>query len=72
MEKLFIVIPVYNEEANIKAVIEEWYPIVEKHNGNGNSRLVVIDDGSKDNTYSIIEECAKKYPLKKIGKKKLP
>ncbi len=63
MEKLFIVIPVYNEEANIKAVIEDWYPIVEKHNGNGKSRLVVIDDGSKDNTYSIIEECAKKYPL---------
>lgn len=63
MEKLFIVIPVYNEEANIKTVIEDWYPIVEKYNGNGESRLVVIDDGSKDNTYSIIEECAKKYPL---------
>lgn len=63
MEKLFIVIPVYNEEANIKEVIEDWYPVVEKHNGNGESRLVLIDDGSKDNTYSIMEECAKKYPL---------
>lgn len=63
MEKLFIVIPVYNEEANIKSVIEEWYPVIEKHNGNGESRLVLIDDGSKDNTYSIIQECAKKYPL---------
>lgn len=63
MEKLFIVMPVYNEAENIKNVIEEWYPVIEKHNGNGESRLVVIDDGSKDNTYSIIEECAKKYPL---------
>ena len=38
MDKLFIVIPVYNEEANIKDVIEDWYPVVEKHNGNGESR----------------------------------
>lgn len=63
MEKLYIVIPVYNEEANIKEVIEDWYPVVEKHNENGESRLVLIDDGSKDSTYSIIQECAQKYPL---------
>lgn len=63
MDKLFIVIPVYNEEANIKSVIEDWYPVIEKHNGNGESRLVLIDDGSKDSTYSIIQECAQKYPL---------
>lgn len=66
MEKLYIVIPVYNEEANIKEVIEDWYPVVEKHNGDGNSRLVLIDDGSKDNTFSIIEECAKERPLIKV------
>lgn len=65
MEKLYIVIPVYNEEANIKEVIEDWYPIVEKYNGNGESRLVLIDDGSKDNTYPIISECAKERPLLK-------
>lgn len=63
MDKLFIVIPVYNEEANIRDVIEDWYPVVEKHNGNGESRLVLIDDGSKDSTYSIIQDCAQKYPL---------
>ena len=50
MDILYIVIPAYNEAANIKMVIEEWYPIVEKYNGNGNSRLLVIDDGSKDET----------------------
>lgn len=59
MEKLYIVIPVYNEEASIKSVIEDWYPIIEKHNGNGKSRLVLIDDGSKDNSYSIIQNYAK-------------
>lgn len=56
MDKLYIVIPAYNEEENIEAVINDWYPIVEKI-GNG-SRLVIIDDGSQDNTYPIIREAA--------------
>jgi len=57
VDKLYIVIPAYNEEANIKNVIKDWYPIVEKA-GNG-SKLVIIDDGSKDSTYSIMQELAK-------------
>ncbi len=56
MDKLYIVIPAYNEEENIEAVIKEWYPIVERI-GNG-SRLVIIDDGSKDSTYSIMKNYA--------------
>ena len=63
METLFIVIPAYNEEANIHQVIRDWYPVIEKHSGNGRSRLVIIDDGSKDATYRIICECAKIRPL---------
>lgn len=43
-KSLYIVIPAYNEEENIEQVLEGWYPIVEKHRGNGCSRLVVIDD----------------------------
>ena len=63
MDKLFIVIPAYNEEANIGQVVEDWYPVVEKHNGGGESRLVVIDDGSKDHTYEILKACAADKPL---------
>lgn len=59
MDKLYIVIPAYNEEANIGSVIKEWYPIVEKI-GNG-SRLVIIDDGSKDSTFRIMQEYAKEF-----------
>lgn len=55
-EKLYIVIPAYNEQDTIETVIEDWYPIVEKI-GNG-SKLVIIDDGSKDNTYQIMQKCA--------------
>lgn len=56
MDKLYIVIPAYNEEENIEAVIKAWYPIVEKI-GNG-SRLVIIDDGSKDSTYQMMKQHA--------------
>ncbi|MDO4340347.1 MAG: glycosyltransferase family 2 protein [Eubacteriales bacterium] len=59
-DSLYIIMPAYNEEANIEKVIEHWHPIVEKVGGE--SRLVVLNDGSKDSTYSKIRECEKKYP----------
>ncbi len=46
---LYIIMPAYNEEANIEKVIGHWYPIVEKIGGE--SRLVVLNDGSLDDTY---------------------
>lgn len=48
MDKLYIIIPAYNEEENIKNVINEWYKVVDRVSKG--SKLVVIDDGSKDNT----------------------
>ena len=45
-ESLYLVIPAYNEQENLKDVIDQWYPIVETI-GNG-SRLVIVDDGSRD------------------------
>lgn len=62
MDKLYIVIPAYNEEANITNCISDWYPIVEKYGG-AESRLVIINDGSKDNTYARLLEYAKTRPL---------
>ncbi|MEI3413042.1 MAG: hypothetical protein V8Q57_07530 [Blautia sp.] len=47
MSVLYIVIPAYNKHTNIKKTIEQWYPIVEKYNDEGQSRLVVINDGSR-------------------------
>lgn len=63
MEKLYIVIPAYNESVNIKACVNDWYPVVEAHNANGESRLVIINDGSKDDTYQILLELSKDRPL---------
>lgn len=61
MDKLYIIIPAYNEEETIKQVIDDWYPIVEKIQND--SRLVIVNDGSKDNTYQIMQEYAKTRPL---------
>lgn len=60
METAYFVIPAYNEEANIYHVLTNWYPIVEQCGSN--SRLLVIDDGSSDHTYSVIEEFSKTHP----------
>lgn len=63
MDSLYIVIPAYNESENIRQVIDDWYPIIEEHSGGGRSRLIIIDDGSKDDTYRIMMEYAKDRPL---------
>lgn len=51
-EKLYIVIPAYNEEENIENVAREWHGIVKRISKE--SRLVIVDDGSKDHTYQIL------------------
>ena len=62
METLYIVMPAYNEEANLSNVVSAWYPIVERHNANGTSRLLVVNDGSKDATAKIGRRLLKQYP----------
>ena len=63
MDILYIVVPAYNEEENIAELIDDWYPIVEKHSGSGHSRLVVVNDGSRDHTGEILSSLAKTHPL---------
>ena len=60
MDKLYIVIPAYNEEENIEAVAHEWHDIVVGTGEQG--RLVIIDDGSKDNTFKKLQELQKELP----------
>lgn len=70
MDRLYIVIPAYNEEENIRQVIEDWYPVIERHSADGTSRLVIIDDGSRDRTGSLLKEYQKEYPMLEAVSKK--
>ena len=60
-DTLYIVIPAYNEEMNIDAVAREWHVVVSGIGGN--SKLVIIDDGSKDNTYAKLQSLAQELPF---------
>lgn len=63
MDILYIIMPAYNEEENIRSVIEDWYPVIEAHDGGGRSRLVILDDGSRDRTFEIMKQCTEGRPL---------
>lgn len=67
MDKLYIVMPAYNEEANIEQVVRAWYNILEgKEEG---SRLVVADSGSSDNTHAILKKLQEQLPQLEILEK---
>ena len=70
MDVLYIVIPAYNEEENIQKLIDEWYPIVKRHDGEGASRLVIVDDGSRDETAALVAGAAKSRPMLELIQKK--
>ncbi|MDR3359956.1 MAG: glycosyltransferase family 2 protein [Bifidobacteriaceae bacterium] len=50
---LYAVIPAYNEAENIEALVDEWAPVIAATGPE--ARLVVIDDGSKDDTFARLE-----------------
>ncbi|HTL48574.1 MAG TPA: glycosyltransferase family 2 protein, partial [Verrucomicrobiae bacterium] len=55
------IIPVYNEELNIKGVFRDVYEVLERH-PEWNWELIVVEDGSRDNTKSVLEELGRQYP----------
>ena len=64
MDSIYIVMPAYNEEKNIEAVVRQWYSILD---GKGmGSRLVVADSGSQDETHHILCSLQKELPQLEI------
>lgn len=62
MNKLFVILPAYNEEENIKDLIRLWLEEQEGLAQKGYElQILPIDDGSKDNTRQIILELDKEF-----------
>jgi dolichol-phosphate mannosyltransferase len=68
-DKLYIVMPAYNEEANIFEIVRQWHAIAEK--AGLNSRLVIFNDGSTDKTFEIMQRLKDEYsqfiPVTKVN-----
>lgn len=60
MDKLYIVIPAYNESDTIEMVCKQWHSVAEL--AGGEAKLVIINDGSKDDTYEKLLALKEKYP----------
>lgn len=62
MKKLYIVIPCYNEEKVLpitsKQFLEELYLLIQKGKISDDSRILFVNDGSKDNTWAVISALA--------------
>lgn len=62
VDSLYIVMPAYNEAENLPDVVREWYPVVETYHGDGRSRLVIVNDGSRDDTLAVLQKLAATHP----------
>ncbi len=59
---LSIVMPAYNEEACIEAVVTLWTSFLTQHFPTEPTRLIVVNDGSKDNTGAILDRIKPNFP----------
>ena len=65
MEKIQIVTPVYNEEKNIYATIENFFK--EYANNKFEISFIISEDGSTDNSINIINKLKKTYDIKLLS-----
>lgn len=71
MDKISIIIPVYYNESNLNETYTELKKILDENANNFNYELIFVDDGSKDNSYSVLEQLsqnAQNIKLVKLSK----
>jgi glycosyltransferase involved in cell wall biosynthesis len=57
--ELSVIVPVYNEEDNVKLLVDKILAVLK--NINKKSEVIIIDDGSNDRTADILKEIAKEH-----------
>ncbi len=67
MTKLYLAIPCYNEEDVLRdsadKLLNKYNTMMSEHKISFDSKIVFIDDGSKDRTWQIIEELHNENPI---------
>ena len=61
---LYIVIPCYNEQEVLQWAVDKLQPIIEtlQNELQITTRLMLVDDGSKDETWNICNQLTQQYP----------
>ena len=59
-ERLYVVMPIYNEQASIAAVVREWKACLETVAPD--HRILILNDGSNDNTAEVLAGIAASTP----------
>jgi dolichol-phosphate mannosyltransferase len=62
---LSIVVPVFNESEQLLSLIEEIYRVTEEIDG---AELLVIDDGSKDDSWQVLLAAAERWPQLRLAR----
>ncbi len=60
MKTVDLVVPCYNEEEGLSVFVSETTKVIEKIK-NYSFTFILVNDGSKDNTYGVMKKLAKKY-----------
>ncbi|MEA5137904.1 glycosyltransferase family 2 protein [Arcicella rigui] len=60
--KLAIVMPAYNEQDCMADVVKIWSDLLDSEFASEETRLIVVNDGSKDNTGKILDDIQPLYP----------
>lgn len=63
--KVFVVIPAYNEEQNLPSLLPHIGRVVKS--ANRDLHIIVVNDGSRDNTRGVAEEVARTLPVQVIS-----
>jgi len=58
---LTIILPAYNEESNLEKCIRETVKAVDSLNAS--YEIIIVENGSKDNTFKIAQKLAEEYPV---------